>query len=136
MCRSFILRWPACAACLLIAAASLWSQTPEPRPLAVPLACPQGDCPVLTGAPQTAGMRIGSVRLKPGQTVGWHTTGRNEEALVVLHGKGKALIDGQSGLLFVAPALVYIPPDTRHNVENTGSEPLEYEYVVAPAKTQ
>jgi oxalate decarboxylase/phosphoglucose isomerase-like protein (cupin superfamily) len=134
--RSFALRWPAFAACLLIAAVYLWSQVPQPRPLAIPLACPQGDCPVLTGAPQTAGMRSGFVRLKPGETVGWHTTGKNEEALVVLHGKGKALIDGQPGLPFIAPALVYIPPATRHNVENTGSEPLEYEYVVAPAKAQ
>jgi len=29
--------------------------------------------------------------------------------------------------------LVYIPPATRHNVTNTGQEPLEYVYVVAPA---
>ena len=134
--RSFVPRWPAFAACLLIAAAYLWSQTPGPLPLAIPLTCSQSDCPVLTGAPQTTGMRSGFVRLKPGETVGWHTTGKNEEALVVLHGKGKALIDGQAGLPFIAPALVYIPPATRHNVENTGSDPLEYEYVVAPAKTQ
>jgi quercetin dioxygenase-like cupin family protein len=134
--RSFVPRWPAFAACLLIAAAYLWSQTPGPLPLAIPLTCSQSDCPVLTGAPQTTGMRSGFVRLKPGETVGWHTTGKNEEALVVLHGKGKALIDEQPGLPFIAPALVYIPPATRHNVENTGSDPLEYEYVVAPAKTQ
>ena len=129
-------RWPAFVASLLIAVAYLWSQAPQPRPLAIPLTCSQGDCPVLTGAPQTTGMRSGFVRLKPGETVGWHTTGKNEEALVVLHGKGNALIDGQPGMPFVAPALVYIPPDTRHNVENTGSDPLEYEYVVAPAKAQ
>ncbi|MGD0348103.1 MAG: cupin domain-containing protein [Terracidiphilus sp.] len=127
---------PVLAACSLLTAVSVSSQTPEPRPLTVPLTCLQGDCPVLTGAPQTTGMRSGFVRLKPGQTVGWHTTGKNEEALVVLHGKGKALIDGHPGMPFVAPALVYIPPATRHNVENTGSDPLEYEYVVAPAKTQ
>jgi oxalate decarboxylase/phosphoglucose isomerase-like protein (cupin superfamily) len=131
---------PVLAGCLLIAAAFLWPQTPEPRPLTVPLTCSQGDCPVLTGAPQTTGMRSGFVRLKPGQTVGWHTTGKNEEALVVLRGKGKALIEGprggQPGMPFAAPALVYIPPATRHNVQNTGSDPLEYEYVVAPAKTQ
>ena len=138
--RSFLLRWPVFAAFLLIAVESLWSQAPQLRPLAIPLACPQGDCPVLTGAPQTTGMRSGFVRLKPGQSVGWHTTGKNEEALVVLHGKGRALIEGprggQPGLPFAAPALVYIPPATRHNVENTGSDPLEYEYVVAPAKAQ
>jgi len=138
--RFLWLRSPAFAACSLIAAAYLWSQAPQPRPLAIPLTCSQGDCPVLTGAPQTTGMRSGFVRLKPGQTVGWHTTGKNEEAMVVLHGKGTALIEGprggQPGMPFAAPALVYIPPDTRHNVENTGSDPLEYEYVVAPAKAQ
>ncbi len=127
---------PVSAACLLITAAFLWPQTPRPRPLTVPLACSQGDCPVLTGAPQTTGMRSGFVRLNPGQTVGWHTTGKNEEALVVLHGKGNALVDGQPALPFAAPALVYIPPATRHNVENTGSDPLEYEYVVAPARAR
>jgi len=132
--RLLLCCWPALAAVLLIAAAYLWSQAPEPRALAVPLQCPQGDCPVLTGAPQTMGMRSGFVRLKRGETVGWHTTGKNEEALVVLHGNGKTLIDGGPAVPFAAPALVYIPPATRHNVENTGSELLEYEYVVAPAK--
>jgi oxalate decarboxylase/phosphoglucose isomerase-like protein (cupin superfamily) len=127
---------PVLAACWFLAAACLSPQAPQPQPLTVPLKCSQGDCPMLTGAPQTTGMRSRFVRLKPGQTVGWHTTGKNEEALVVLHGKGKALIGGQPGLSFVAPALVYIPPATRHNVENTGNDPLEYEYVVAPAKTQ
>jgi len=124
--------WPAIAAGLLTAA-NLSPQTLEPRPLAVPLQCPQGDCDVLTGPPQTAGMRSGFVRLKSGESVGWHTTGRNEESLVVLHGKGKALIEGKPGLPFEAPAVVYIPPATRHSVKNTGSEPLEYEYIVAPA---
>ena len=63
-------------------------------------------------------------------------TGKNEEALVILHGQGEALIDGQAKQPFVAPALVYIPPETRHNVANTGKEPLEYVYVVAPAKAE
>jgi mannose-6-phosphate isomerase-like protein (cupin superfamily) len=78
-------------------------------------------------------MRSGLVRLKPSETVGWHTTGKNEESLVILRGQGKALIDGQAEQPFVAPAFVYIPPATRHNVENTGTEVLEYVYVVAPA---
>ncbi|MGA3161408.1 MAG: cupin domain-containing protein [Terracidiphilus sp.] len=81
-------------------------------------------------------MRSGFVRLKPGATVGWHTTGKNEEALVILHGQGDALIDGQTKQSFTAPALVYIPPSSRHNVENTGTELLEYVYVVAPANPQ
>lgn len=124
------------AAGLFLAAAPISSQTAKPHPLITPLLCPQGDCPLLKGAPQTAGMRSGFVRLQPGATVGWHTTGKNEEALVILHGQGEALIDGQAKQPFVAPAFVYIPPATRHNVLNTGTEPLEYVYVVAPAKLE
>ena len=114
-------------------AAQLSSQTPRPQPLTVPLDCPKGDCSLQQGAPQTAGMRSGFVRLKPGETVGWHTTGQNEESLVILHGEGEALIDGQPKQTFVAPAFAYIPPATRHNVSNTGKTLLEYVYVVAPA---
>jgi len=40
-------------------------------------------------------MRSDFVRLKPGQSVGWHTTGQNEEALVILHGQGEALLERQ-----------------------------------------
>jgi mannose-6-phosphate isomerase-like protein (cupin superfamily) len=80
-------------------------------------------------------MRSGFVRLKLGETVGWHTTGENEETLVILHGQGVALIEGQSKQSFVAPALVYIPSGTRHNVQGVGPELLEYVYVSAPAKS-
>jgi mannose-6-phosphate isomerase-like protein (cupin superfamily) len=123
------------AAGLLLATAPAQSQTEKPHPLTMPLQCAQEDCPLLQGVPQTAGMRSGFVRLQTGATVGWHTTGKNEEALVILHGQGEALIDGQAKQPFVAPAIVYIPPETRHNVVNIGKELLEYVYVVAPAKT-
>jgi len=121
---------------LTLAVPPLPSQEPKRQPLTMPLDCPGGDCPLLRGTPQTAGMRSGFVRLKPGETVGWHTTGKNEESLVVLHGHGEARIEGQSPRPFAAPALIYIPPATRHNVANTGDELLEYVYVVAPAKAQ
>ena len=116
-----------------IAVTPLSSQMSRPRPLALRLECPGGDCPLLEGAPQTAGMRSGFVRLKPGETVGWHTTNRNEEALVILRGEGEALMEGHPPQKFTAPALAYIPPGTRHNVSNTGKQLLEYVYVVAPA---
>jgi mannose-6-phosphate isomerase-like protein (cupin superfamily) len=112
----------------------LSSQMRPPQPQTLPLKCEEGDCPLLEGIPQTAGMRSGFVRLKPRGAVGWHTTGQNEEALVVLHGRGEARVEGQPGRAIEAPMLVYIPPATRHNVANTGNEPLEYVYVVAPAK--
>ena len=121
---------------LLLAVVPLSSQMSGPQPFTRPLECPAGECPLLQGIPQSTGMRSGFVRLKPGATVGWHTTGKNEEALVILRGQGEALIDGQAKRTFVAPAFAYIPPSTRHNVSNTGKELLEYVYVVAPAKQQ
>jgi len=79
-------------------------------------------------------MRSGFVRLEPGKSVGWHSTGQNEESLVILHGRGDALIERRPNQSFAAPGSVYIPPATRHNVTNTGSETLEYVFVVAPAR--
>ncbi|MDR3677219.1 MAG: cupin domain-containing protein [Acidobacteriota bacterium] len=81
-------------------------------------------------------MRIGFVGLKPGETVGWHTTGSNEESLVILHDRGEARLEGQPSRPLAAPAFAYIPPSTRHNVANTGDSLLEYVYVVAPAQNK
>jgi len=124
------------AAALFCVLTPLASQAPARQPLTFALDCPGGDCPLLRGAPQTAGMRSGFVRLKAGQSVGWHTTGHNEECLIILHGAGDALIEGQPSRNFAAPHAVYIPPGTKHNVTNTGTAPLEYVYVVAPAAGQ
>ena len=114
---------------------ALYPQTPKPQPFTLPLDCPGGYCALLQGAPQTSGMRSGLVRLKPGESIGEHTTGKNEESLVVLHGQGEARIEGHPAIPFRAPALVYVPTASRHNVENTGTELLEYVYVVAPTQT-
>jgi len=110
------------------------SQAPPRQALVLAIECPGGDCALLKGAPQTAGMRSGFVRLQPGQSVGWHSTDRNEESLVILRGSGDALVEGGTTRSFKAPQFVYIPPATRHNVQNTGREMLEYVYVVAPAR--
>jgi mannose-6-phosphate isomerase-like protein (cupin superfamily) len=120
---------------LVAALSPVSSQTVRPQPLTLALHCPGGDCPLLKGAPQTAGMRSGFVRLQPGETVGWHTTGKNEESLVILTGHGEARLEGQPAHAFSAPALIYIPPAMKHNVANTGNKILEYVYVVAPAQT-
>jgi len=121
-------------AMLLAIAPAVSSSDLSRHPFAKPLGCPKAECAMLEGAPQTAGIRSGFVRLKSGETVGWHTTGHHEEALVILDGVGAVLIDGQPRQPFAAPAFAYIPPATRHNVLNTGKTPLEYVYVVAPTK--
>lgn len=104
------------------------------EPMTFALDCAGGDCPLLKGAPQTSGMRGGSVRLKPGDSVGWRSTSGNEEALVILHGKGTANIEGHADVPLHEQMLAYIPPATKHNVTNTGTEILEYVWVVAPTK--
>lgn len=109
------------------------SQDAGKQPLTMPLECAAHDCPLLKGEPQTAGMRSGFVRLKPWEAVGWHTTGDHEEALVILRGSGEAQIEGRESMPIAARMMAYIPPATRHNVQNTGRELLEYVYVVAPA---
>lgn len=112
----------------------VWAQEPavKKQPMTFSLECAGGDCPLLKGAPQTAGMRGGSVRLKPGASVGWHSTGQNEEALVILRGSGVANVEGHADVPVSAHRMAYIPPGTKHNVTNTGTEVLEYVWVVAP----
>jgi quercetin dioxygenase-like cupin family protein len=105
------------------------------EPKTFSLDCSGGDCPLINGAPQTSGMRGGSVKLKPGQSVGWHSTAGNEEALVILHGRGVANVEGHPDMPLRERMLAYIPPATRHNVRNTGTQMLEYVWVVAPTTT-
>ncbi len=105
------------------------------EPMTFALDCAGGDCPLLTGAPQTSGMRGGSVKLQPGQSVGWHSTSGNEEALVILHGSGLAQIEGHPDVPLMEKMLAYIPPATRHNVTNNGTQSLEYVWVVAPSRS-
>ena len=64
--------------------------------------------------------------------MGWHSTGENEEALVILRGSGVAKVEGHADIPLNEKMLAYIPTETRHNVTNTGSDVLEYVWVVAP----
>jgi hypothetical protein len=83
------------ATCVVITLVVVAAQERAKRePMTFALDCAGGDCPLLKGAPQTSGMRGGSVKLKLGESVGWHSTSGNEEALVILHGRGVANIEG------------------------------------------
>ena len=88
---------------------------------------------LLSGQPQTSGMRSGRVYLKPGETCGKHSTEDHEEMLIFLSGKGVAYI-GEERIPYEVGAgkVCYIPPFTTHNNKNTGTEPLVYIYCVTP----
>jgi len=90
---------------------------------------------LLTGAPQTRGMRSGRVYLQPGESIGQHSTKDHEELLVFLSGKGVALIGDPPRRIEIGQGKVaYIPPHTTHNMKNIGTEPFVYIYCVAPVK--
>jgi quercetin dioxygenase-like cupin family protein len=88
---------------------------------------------LLEGKPQTLGMRSGRVHLPPGQACGQHSTKNHEELLVFLAGQGELLIEGGARHRVGVGKVAYIPPETLHDVNNTGSGPLIYVYCVAPA---
>lgn len=118
-------------------AASLLAQAPAAKPAAkvVELDTHGGDyLSVLSGPPETVSMRSGLVVLKPGHSVGRHSTGQNEEILVVLEGEGEMLFAGGRTMPVKANHALYCPPNTEHDVKNTGKGALRYVYVVAAAR--
>ncbi|MGC1371966.1 MAG: cupin domain-containing protein [Candidatus Sulfotelmatobacter sp.] len=89
---------------------------------------------VLGGPPETVTMKSGLVVLAPGKSVGKHSTGQHEELLVVFEGEGAMSFKDGSKLPVQANHAVYCPPETEHNVTNTGHGVLRYVYVVASTK--
>ena len=87
---------------------------------------------LLGGVPDTSGMKSGYMTLQPGESVGEHSTGSKEEAIVILQGKGEISFEGKGAIALEEKTLVYVPPEITHDVKNTGAELLRYIYVVAP----
>ena len=88
---------------------------------------------ILHGPPETVTMRSGYMVLAPLKSVGKHSTKDNEEAIVVLAGTGEMKIIGDSVLPLRPYCVSYCPPNTEHDVVNTGSDTLRYIYIVAKA---
>lgn len=105
----------------------------SPEPFVTSLEDPSDYHLLLNGTPQTFGMRSGRVRLAPGKSIGLHNTKGNEELLVFLSGSGVAQIGQEVRLQVAAGKVAYIPPQTQHDILNTGTEPLMYVFCVAPA---
>jgi len=105
---------------------------PQPRSIALPTSEVNYQA-ILSGKPDSAGMRSGYVRLIPGEAVGLHSTDGNEEIVIPLSGTGELRCPDAPTLLIQPGCVLYNPPHTPHDVVNTGSEPLCYIYVVAKA---
>ena len=106
-----------------------------PRPTVVALNSASREyVPVLDGPPRSYTMRAGLIELAPGKSVGRHSTERYEELVIVLEGRGEMLFADGSKLPAVANSAVYCPPETEHDVVNTGTGALRYVYVVSKVK--
>jgi len=79
----------------------------------------------------SCGIKSGHVILKPGENVGEHTTNDREEVIIVLKGKGEAIIGKDEIFNIESNIVLYIPPKTLHDIKNTGSHPLEYIFVTS-----
>jgi quercetin dioxygenase-like cupin family protein len=86
----------------------------------------------LAGAPETKGMKSGYVVLQPGESVGAHSTGAKEEAIIILEGALQVFVDGNPVLTAEKDRVVYIPPETPHDMKNIGTGVARYVYVVSP----
>ena len=54
-----------------------------------------------------------------------------EEGLYVLEGYGQIICDGESVALEPG-SFVFIPPGVRHQVQNTGDDPIKFFYAFSP----
>ena len=105
----------------------------KPKPFTISLPTENGYVEIL-GSSNCVAMQAGRVVLLPGQDCGKHSTGDHEELIVVLRGEGELEVEGAGRTKISAGMVAYNPPQTEHNVINTGIEPLAYIYIVAPTK--
>ena len=88
---------------------------------------------LLSGPPETRSIKAGLVTLPPGKSIGVHSTEANEEVIVPLAGCGELWIANHASIPLATNAIVYVPPQTEHDVLNTGAANLKYIFIVASA---
>jgi len=82
----------------------------------------------------TCGIKAGHVMLEEKEEIGEHSTNDMEEALVILKGRGQLIINKKDCLDFEDNTVLYVAPQTIHNVKNTGAGTLEYIFITSYAK--
>jgi mannose-6-phosphate isomerase-like protein (cupin superfamily) len=106
----------------------------KPTPFAIDISNNDNDYIQILGEGKSVALHSGRVLLLPGKDCGKHTTGHHEELIVVLSGEGELEVTGIGRTKIRSGMVAYNPPQTEHNVINTGSEPLAYIYIVAPTQ--
>ncbi len=75
------------------------------------------------------GLKAGLVTLKPQESIGEHKTENKEEVIVILKGNATVCYGKNKKIKAPQNSLVFIPPETLHNIKNSGSKILQYVYV-------
>ena len=78
----------------------------------------------------TRGVSMGMSIYGLGMSAPWHSH-QGEELIFILHGKGKFRTRTQE-VEVTAGTVVYFPPGDEHQLENSGSQSLEFIFVYAP----
>ncbi|MFA5115552.1 MAG: cupin domain-containing protein [Candidatus Omnitrophota bacterium] len=102
----------------------------DPKPFIKTLSAKRRFKRLLGVSGESRGMRSGLVALKPGESIGWHSTEHKEEALIILEGRGKVYL-GKKTVTACGSSFVYLPRGTCHNVKNTGTGILKYVYLTS-----
>lgn len=71
--------------------------------------------------------------LLPGEEIGEEVHSDVDQTLVFVSGSGTAILEGQASP-FSENDLVFVPAGTRHNFQNTGTEPVKLYTIYAPAE--
>lgn len=108
----------------------------ELKPLVIKLQGNKRFIRLLESPAQTKSLRSGYVNLKPGQDVGEHITEAKEEIIIVFNGRAEISCQNQLSLTAGKNSVVYIPPETKHNVKNIGRQILRYVYITTPLKSR
>lgn len=103
-------------------------ERPAPRRVALSGAA---RTPIAGGPPESLAIRSGGVVLRPGERMAAHDSGSYEEVLVVLAGAGEFIVSDGPRPVPAPETAVYCPPDTRHELVNTGSAELRCVHVAA-----
>jgi quercetin dioxygenase-like cupin family protein len=105
-----------------------------PNPKARSITFPTDDrkrVQLLAGSPESYFLKSGYVRLSPGESIGLHSTSEGEEIILPISGEGEVRYPGADPLRVSPGSMIYNPPQTEHDVINTGEDVLEYIYIVA-----
>ncbi len=79
-------------------------------------------------------MHSGRVYLKEGENVGEHSSENYEELIIIFKGYGEIENSNKERFKIKEGQVIYIPPNSTHNVFNTGTGPLIYIYIVSKAQ--